>query len=250
MGEVDHGDPELKRAQVLLTQVKEEKSLTDRLQRFSDWKRLVKAIARLKRSAKGAKGLVQTSNESKTLEERREAEQFIICIVLEEVFSNEIKSLKQGKEVDRDLSNKLHKLSQFVDNHDILRLGGRLSRAEVHPCAKHPVILPKEHHVSRLLVKHFQERVRHQGHCLTINEICSNGFWILGCGSELSSLIYKCIKCRKLRKCNQEQMMADLPPERMETTFTYSGMDCFGPFYVKERKKELKKYGLLFTCMC
>lgn len=46
--------------------------------------------------------------------------------------------------------------------------------------------------------------------------------------------------------------MADLPLERMEATppFTYSGMDCFGPFYVKEGRKELKRYGLLFTCMC
>lgn len=46
--------------------------------------------------------------------------------------------------------------------------------------------------------------------------------------------------------------MADLPPKRMEATrpFTYSGMDCFGPFYVKDGRKELNTYGLLFTCMC
>lgn len=46
--------------------------------------------------------------------------------------------------------------------------------------------------------------------------------------------------------------MANLPSERMETTppFTYCGMDCFGPFYVKEGRKELKRYGLLFTCLC
>ncbi|XP_032425350.1 uncharacterized protein LOC116724101 isoform X2 [Xiphophorus hellerii] len=46
--------------------------------------------------------------------------------------------------------------------------------------------------------------------------------------------------------------MSDLPEDRMETTppFSYCGIDCFGPFYVKEGRKELKKYGLLFTCMC
>lgn len=46
--------------------------------------------------------------------------------------------------------------------------------------------------------------------------------------------------------------MADLPRERMESAppFTYTGMDCFGPFYVKEGRKELKRYGLLFTCLC
>lgn len=30
----------------------------------------------------------------------------------------------------------------------------------------------------------------------------------------------------------------------------YCGMDCFGPFYVKEGRRELKRYGLLFTCLC
>lgn len=46
--------------------------------------------------------------------------------------------------------------------------------------------------------------------------------------------------------------MVDLPEDRMESIppFTYCGLDCFGPFYMKESRKELKKYGLLFTCMC
>ncbi|XP_026094281.1 uncharacterized protein LOC113066585 [Carassius auratus] len=252
VGEVNDGDPELKGAQVLMTKAREEWCLSDRLQRFSDWKRAVKAIARLKRCARSAKGLVERSNNSTTLEERKDAEQFIIHIVQEEVFSDEIKHLRQGKEVNSSLFNKLYKLSPFIDDHDVLRVGGRLTQAELHSHVKHPAILPKGHHISRLLIKHFHEKVQHQGRGMTINEIRSNGIWILGCSSEVSSLIYKCIKCRKLRKCNQEQRMADLPPERMEATppFTYSGMDCFGPFYVKEGRKELKRYGLLFTCMC
>ncbi|KAJ0004820.1 hypothetical protein NQD34_011034 [Periophthalmus magnuspinnatus] len=46
--------------------------------------------------------------------------------------------------------------------------------------------------------------------------------------------------------------MSDLPEDRVEMTppFSYCGIDCFGPFYVKEGRKELKRYGLLFTCMC
>ncbi len=243
--EVDKGDPELKRAQVLAIKVKEEMFLSDRLERFSDWKRAVKAIARLKRCARSVKGLVERSNEATSLEERKDAEQFIIRTVQEEVFGNEIKSLRQGKEVHTNQSNKLYKLSPFIDDQDILWEGGRLTQAELHPHVKHPAILPKVHHVSRLLIKHFHEKVQHQGRGTTLNEIRSNGIWILGCSSEVSSLIYKCVKCRKLRKCNQEEKMADPPPERMETTppFTYSGMDCFGPFYVKEGRRELKRYG-------
>ena len=95
---------------------------------------------------------------------------------------------------------------------------GRLTRAALHPYVKHPAILPKGHHVSRLLITHFLERICHQGCGMTMNEIRSNGFWILGCSSEVSSIIYKCVKCRKYRKCIQEQVMADLPSERLEPT--------------------------------
>lgn len=44
--------------------------------------------------------------------------------------------------------------------------------------------------------------------------------------------------------------MADLPPERVKPSppFTYCGMDCFGPFLVKQGRKVNKRYGLLFTC--
>lgn len=87
---------------------------------------------------------------------------------------------------------------------------------------------------------------------MTINEICTNGFWILRGTNEVSPLIFKCVKCRMFQKSNQEPKIADLLLKRMERTppFTYSDMDCFGPFYVKEGRKELKKYGLIFTCMC
>ncbi len=88
--EVDKEDPELKRAQVLAIKVKEDMFLSDRLERFSDWKRAVKAIARLKRCARSVKGLVERSNEATSLEERKDAEQFIIRTVQEEVFGNEI----------------------------------------------------------------------------------------------------------------------------------------------------------------
>lgn len=46
--EVNGDDPELQRAQVFSTKVKEERTLLDRLSMSSDWRRAVIAIARLK----------------------------------------------------------------------------------------------------------------------------------------------------------------------------------------------------------
>ena len=87
---------------------------------------------------------------------------------------------------------------------------------------------------------------------MTTNELRSNGIWILGCSNLVSSHIYKCTKCRKFRRGMEQQRMSDLPVDRTEATppFTFCGMDCFGLFYIKERRKELKRYRVLLTCMC
>lgn len=63
-------------------------------------------------------------------------------------------------------------------------------------------------------------------------------------------MIYHCFKCRKLRGRSQDQKMADLPFDRVDPAlpFSYCRVDYFGPFCIKEGRKELKKYGVIFTC--
>ena len=48
-----------------------------------------------------------------------------------------------------------------------------------------------------------------------------------------------------------EQKMSTLPEDRLEChpPFTYCAVDYFGPFTIKENRKEIKRYGVLFTCM-
>jgi hypothetical protein len=48
-----------------------------------------------------------------------------------------------------------------------------------------------------------------------------------------------------------EQKMADLPTERTSDgpPFTYTGVDFFGPFMIKQGRKQLKRYGAIFTCL-
>ena len=45
--------------------------------------------------------------------------------------------------------------------------------------------------------------------------------------------------------------MTDLPAGRTSTEppVTYVGLNIFGPFLVKHYRKEIKRYGIIFTCL-
>lgn len=116
------------------------------------------------------------------------------------MLSKEIKSFEAKKAVAKTKDSKLYKLNPLLDEEGVLRVGGRLSHAILHPHVKHPAILPKDSHISTLLIRHFHAKVQHQGRGMTINELRANGWWILGCSSAVSSHIFKCVKCRKYRR--------------------------------------------------
>lgn len=241
-GVIKKDDPELHKTFVCNTEAKEDKSSVERFKKFSDWSRVVKAVARLKRQIKEYKGKKQGTNECTSLEERKEAELVIVKLVQGEAFPDLIKNLKRENATIKTEDSKQCKLSPFLDKDGVLRVGGCHNQATLHPFVKHPALLPKNSHISSLLVKHFHETTQHQGHRMTMNELRAGGWWILGCSSAVSSHISKCVKCRKYRRLTEEQRMGDLPQDRLEATppFTYAGIDCFGPIYVKREERSLK----------
>ncbi|KAG5262246.1 hypothetical protein AALO_G00293800 [Alosa alosa] len=139
----------------------------------------------------------------------------------------------------------------------LLRVGGRLRHASLDTDIKHPIILPKHSHVTRLLVEHHHAEVKHQGRHFTEGAIRAAGLWIVAGNRLVSSVLYHCVTCRKLRGKLEVQKMADLPPERLDTSppFSYVGLDVFGLWTVVTRRTqggaaESKRWAILFTCMC
>lgn len=72
----------------------------------------------------------------------------------------------------------------------------------------------------------------------------------------ISRVIFNCVTCRKLRGRQQEQIMAELPEDRLSTDppFAYVGLDVFGPWPVTVRKtrggqSDAKRWAVIFTCM-
>ncbi|KAF0298242.1 hypothetical protein FJT64_004493 [Amphibalanus amphitrite] len=133
----------------------------------------------------------------------------------------------------------------------LLVVGGRLSRCPVESSARCTVLLPRNHHVTRLVMRDAHVSVGHQGREHTLSKIRER-FWIVGVGPLVRSLVRSCVTCRKVNAAPEQQMMSDLPEDRVTPdtpAFTSVGLDVFGPVMVKRGRHEIKRYGLMCTCL-
>jgi hypothetical protein len=245
------------------TPAPESKNAVDKLiEHFSDWTRLRRAVAWLLRFKK----VLRKSDERKcrqddlTLDEILEAEKALIHYVQHLVFSKEISALTkttEGTPTKSESRKKVVGKASSVGNLDpeytdgLLRVGGRLRNALISEETKHPLILPKDSHVSDLIINHYHHKCHHQGRNHTLSELRQK-YWILRAGVAIKKLLRRCVTCRKTQSRVNTQKMADLPSSRLksdESPFTYTGMDFFGPFEIRQGRSTRKRYGVLFTCM-
>ena len=282
---LQESDPEVKKASVLTTEVKNVAPFPDhfetsRLDGISSWYQAMKVIAlclRLKsrfqrREIKkpGKPGTmsgaeVEKSAQRFTVPELKEAEKTIIKCLQYEHFQTELQILcdlnvtdgvtnrSQARKRNQRLrkTSSLYKLDPFMDQDGLIRVGGRIRRADVPGNVKHPVIIPRKGHLTELLIKHHHLKVNHMGRGMTHNELRQNGYWVSNGSSGVARFISSCVTCRRLRRPTEQQKMACLPEDRLEPAppFSYCAVDYFGPFIVKQRRSEVKRYGVLFTCM-
>ena len=173
----------------------------------------------------------------------------IVRFVQQECFREEVKALRSRKPVVK--KSPIYILKPFLDGEGMLRVGGRLKNAPLSEIAQHPIVLPKNDHVSKLVVKQTHEfQSGHSGKEYVLSLIRQK-FWIVGARPLVKRVLSECVVCRRLRGKPGVQQMADLPAERVtpaKPPFCYVGVDCFGPFLVKRGRSHVKCYGCLFTC--
>ena len=185
-----------------------------------------------------------------------EAKSIIITMVLKRNFNDEFKWLKSIKEKTwvkkaLDRRNKISRLDPFLDKDGSIRVGGRLDKCFINSNCKHPILLPKDGKVTSLITQHHHKMASHGGCSITLNQIRGSGYWIVGENSAVKNFIFRCVDCRRLRGRFVEQKMVDLNVCRLTevSPFIHCGVDTFGPFIVKQRRSEVKRYGAMFICM-
>lgn len=169
-----------------------------------------------------------------------------------EAFPNEIKILKSGR-VENLKNNSLLPLNPFFDSFGILRVGGRLENARLEFKQKHPIILPRHHALTTLIIRNMHLSQLHAGQQV-LKSALRQQFWIIRHHDAVQKCIRNCVKCTRFRAITQEQIMGNLPRERVtpNSLFHITGVDYAGPVKVKchggRHKIIMKAYIALFVC--
>ncbi|XP_072395147.1 uncharacterized protein [Diabrotica undecimpunctata] len=176
----------------------------------------------------------------------------LVKLVQSDKFTLEIKAIKIHKNIPSN--SKLLKLTPFLDESGILRVGGRLKRSGYDFPKKHPILLPKDHILSKLIILDQHNQLMHAGPQLTLYTLRER-YWILDARKLVRKIIHNCIVCFKYPCVPLQPLMVELPPERVTPSrpFYNTGVDYAGPFMIRDRftkpYKTIKAYICLFICM-
>jgi len=218
--------------------------------RFSNWQKFVRCHAWVRRFLKRKYVPKLPDVNCLSSKEITDAETHIWKLVQQENYSSEIVSLSRKPDGRVQASSKIVRLRPFLQD-GLVRVGGRLRHSGRHFNATHPIILPNKSSLVKLMVRWHHEKLAHCGQNYLLSELRQK-FWVVHANAVARSVVRSCMKCRAICARPMTQEMADLPEDRIipgQPPFTHTGTDCFGPFLVRKGRSNLKRYGIVFTCL-
>ncbi|XP_065088427.1 uncharacterized protein LOC135709909 [Ochlerotatus camptorhynchus] len=226
---------------------------------FSRWKRLLRHVAFVKRYPANLRKRISKKPivaGPLTQDELKEAEFTILKFVQDSEFATELQIMQKPKPMPwknmLPKSSSLYELSPFLDVDGLLHMRGRIDACEfVEECTKRPILLPKRHPVTDLIIADIHQRYCHMNHQTALNEI-RRRFYVPQLRSAYNRVRARCQLCkiRKARPAVPE--MSALPPMRLKAfcrPFSYIGIDYFGPMHVVVGRRSEKRWGVLITCL-
>ncbi|XP_078032623.1 uncharacterized protein LOC144467610 [Augochlora pura] len=169
-----------------------------------------------------------------------------------QAFPAELKQLGAGEPLDK--GSRLIPLNPFLDKKGIIRVGGRLSNADIRYAQKHPIVLPRSHPVTTLIIRFEHLQTLHSGTQGTLNAVRQR-YWPIDGKNMTRHIIRKCARCFKAKPTSPpDYLLGNLPRDRLVASrpFENSGVDYCGPLFVKEKRfrnqRRIKVYVAVFIC--
>ncbi|XP_055585254.1 uncharacterized protein LOC129738093 [Uranotaenia lowii] len=185
-----------------------------------------------------------------SLEEVDEALQALVKLSQRETFPEELKALRTNHDIRT--SSPLSSLNPvLVDG--TMRVGGRLRHAAISEDRRHPFILHPKHPLTKTIMRHYHLKNFHAGQQLLVSTVRER-FWPIHIDSLARKVIFECVSCFRNKPKVQQQLMADLPPERVNPDFVFNkvGVDLCGPFYIKypvRKTAPIKCFIAIYVCL-
>ncbi|XP_062709889.1 uncharacterized protein LOC134288601 [Aedes albopictus] len=226
--------------------------------RFSKWERLLRSVAYVYHFL----DCCRTQREYRKLPLDRpdfeRAEQTLWRLAQADEYASELEELNKksmetaGRQIRFDKSSKIRKLSPFLDKLGVIRMEGRIEASPYASFdAKYPIILPKGHYVTQLLIDWYHRRFGHGFGETVVNEVRQK-FHISNLRVLVRSIARRCNYCLVRKAEPRVPRMAPLPAVRVtpfERPFSKVGVDYCGPFAIKVKRSNVKRWVALFTCL-
>lgn len=181
-----------------------------------------------------------------------ESAMLMLCrLVQTEVYAKEMAAMRREEPVDK--ASDLYPLHAYLEG-DLLRMCGRTDAAEDHHLpfdTRRPILLPRCHRFTWLLVKDQHERTAHQLANATIAAI-RRRFWVPQVRVLLNSIQSRCVVCKRRSAMPVPPVQGQLPADRLTPyvrPFTSTGLDYFGPVNVSVGRRREKRWVAVFTCL-
>lgn len=242
-------------------------------QSFYGWKHLCRAIAYCKRVVKIWKERTLQKRKSKlethvlTSEELSVAEMILIKCIQADCYDKDISYLRRDQKSNLEptvpRNSSLYKLSPGLFD-GVLKIRGRTAAVlqassigprdlivDIPPEVTNPIILPREHVATRMLIQMYHEKFRHVQHEAVVNKI-RQLYCIPALRQALKSITRNCSRCKILNAQPNPPEMAPLPEARLspfQPAFLFTGLDCLGPIVVTVGRRNEKRWVVLFTCL-
>ncbi len=207
-------------------------------ERFSDYGKLVRVVTYILRFIHNCRNKVNRNIEELSSSEITTAENLIIRRVQCNFNKTHLNDVQKN-------------LGTFFDKNQIIRCKGRMQNSSLRYDAKFPILMPREHYVTKLVVLKCHKDVKHDGTKETLAELRSK-FWVIKGRQTVKKIIKGCSICKRIQgNAYSAPITSQLPEFRVNEKHAFSsvGIDFAGPLYVKSRSSGSKKvYLTLFTC--
>lgn len=244
-----HDDIPERKSGVILTVISSKPWIISFLEGFSSYRKMIRTIAYILRFVSRVKRSSSEVSISLTAQELENALMFCVRSFQQYYFREDFSFSE-----NRPISKRMQVLSAYCDEHETLRVGGRLMNANLPSETKHPVILPGPCHLTSLLINHLHLRHFHLGF-QALQALIRRRFWIFKLRQTIKAHLSKCIQCIKINARPKNPYMGELPSSRVlpSRPFSSCGVDYAGPFNIKISSRRnaptAKAYLCVFVCM-